>query len=334
MERFNNVNKDFIKKNNTMQTIFNNIFYNINTAFLNKFIYFILLQFFIWGFVIFSFTLVEKRELISFNSQKYLALNILSIANIFRNVFEFYIPVRLDYRGRIYTSTEFLTYQENELSKSLLLFKKESIIELTDKDAISYLKIFGANCYGHKLDKQSFINRKKWVDENQDDIFNFENGKLLNEADNKFLFIAFCFEFRKYIEARNNNKESFISQLPIQLDATSNGFQHLSMLIYDSKLFQVLNLKPSTCEDIPDDFYTFIAIKIKDFFIMKLQSKDQNKETLENIKSYTKLSCLEISEHRTLLKQSIMVIPYNATHKSKVEYLSYALRRKFIRCAA
>lgn len=83
-------------------------------------------------------TLVEKRELISFNSQKYLALNILSIANIFRNVSEFYIPVRLDYRGRIYTSTEFLTYQGNELSKSLLLFKKESIIELTDKDAGCY----------------------------------------------------------------------------------------------------------------------------------------------------------------------------------------------------
>jgi DNA-directed RNA polymerase len=57
----------------------------------------------------------------SFNSRKHLELNILGLATIFREVTCFYLPIRLDYRGRLYCVTEYLNYQGIELAKGLLL---------------------------------------------------------------------------------------------------------------------------------------------------------------------------------------------------------------------
>ena len=52
------------------------------------------------------------------------------------------------------------------------------------KEAIKYLKIFGANCFGNKLEKKSFLDRVAWIDNNTEDIINFDNSILLNKAEN------------------------------------------------------------------------------------------------------------------------------------------------------
>lgn len=191
-------------------------------------------------------TLIEKKELESFKSKRNLEFEILNLAHIFRNSPELYIPIRLDYRGRIYCNVEYLHYQSVELAKSLLQFAKGEVVYLNDEVSIKFLKIFGANCYGNKLDKISFNDRINWIDKNQNNIINFENGKLISKAENKLLFIAFCLEYNKYLDAVNKNKKVFITQLPIQLDASCNGFQHLSLLLEDTTLAKQVNLSPST----------------------------------------------------------------------------------------
>lgn len=118
----------------------------------------------------------ERLELESYKSKKYVEDNILALADLFEHVPEFFIPVRLDYRGRIYCITEYLNYQGSELAKGLLLFSKGEKILKTDLNAINYLKIFGANCFGNKLEKKSFIERVKWIDDNTENIINFYNG--------------------------------------------------------------------------------------------------------------------------------------------------------------
>jgi hypothetical protein len=35
------------------------------------------------------------------------------------------------------------------------------------------------------------------VDNNEKDIIDYTNGKLIKEADNKLLFLAFCIEYKK-----------------------------------------------------------------------------------------------------------------------------------------
>jgi len=65
-------------------------------------------------------------------------MNILGLAHIFKNVPEFYIPVRIDYRGRLYCVADYLNYQSTELAKALLLFSKGEQINKNDNSAINF----------------------------------------------------------------------------------------------------------------------------------------------------------------------------------------------------
>jgi len=257
----------------------------------------------------------EKIELESFFSKRDLEQNILGLGNIFRNVPKFYLPIRLDFRGRINCVSEYLNYQGTELAKSLLLFSKPDKVKKTDIISINYLKIFWANCFG--LDKLSFNDRIKWIEDNLENIKNFENGILISKAENKLLFIAFCFEFNNYLNSLKNECSYFETHLPIQLDASCNGFQHLTLLIRDLSLSKELNLTESKWSDTPKDFYSFVLLKIKNFFNKEL--KNNKNLTKEEKKSYKKLALLE--NDRKLVKRVIMTIPYNATLFSITKYI-------------
>jgi hypothetical protein len=267
-------------------------------------------------------TKTELKLLESFNSRKDLEQNIIGLSLIFREVPRFYIPVRLDYRGRIYCISEYLNYQSIDLAKALLLFSQGEKVKLSDETSINYLKIFGGNCFGNKINKLSFNDRINWVDTNFDDIINFENGILLTQAENKLLFIAFCFEFKKYIEAKEKNIDYFLTYLPIQFDATCNGFQHLTLLVDDVSLSRELNLAISTWNDLPKDFYSFVALKLKKYFL-EILNKDHEKLKLEysneTIDSFKRLASLNIQ--RNLIKKAIMTIPYNASPQTIVDYI-------------
>ena len=134
------------------------------------------------------------------------------------------------------------------------------------------MKIFGANCFGNGIEKKSFWDRVKWVLDNEENILNFQNGFLIKQAESKPLFVSFCFEYIKYIETVNNKEEFFVTNLPIQLDATCNGFQHLSLLLEDSNLAKRVNLGPSSWNEYPEDFYSFLSLKVKDYFIYELSN--------------------------------------------------------------
>jgi DNA-directed RNA polymerase len=56
------------------------------------------------------------------------------------------------------------------------------------------------------------------------------------------LFIAFCFEYNRFIKSLSNEQDDFITYLPIQLDGTCNGYQHLSLLSLDRNLANEVNL--------------------------------------------------------------------------------------------
>ena len=257
----------------------------------------------------------DKVELDSFLSKKDLQENILGLASAFSNVPSFYFPINLDFRGRLNCISEYLNYQSNSMAKSLLLFSKGEIIQKHDTQAINYLKLYGATCFG--LDKKSANERLKWVDSNVNDIVNFENGVLIKKAKDKFLFTAFCHEYKRWIDCFNNhNVDQFETFLPVQLDATCNGFQHLSLLSLDPSLGIELNLEQSSWENTPKDFYSFILTSIIDYFKSELASNKLDKETKE---SYTRL--VEFNFKRSIIKKSIMTIPYNVSSYQLVNYI-------------
>jgi DNA-directed RNA polymerase len=165
---------------------------------------------------------------------------------------------------------------------------------------------------------------------NLEDIVNFDNGVLLNKAENKILFLSFCLEFIKYIQALNNKDSFFGTNSPIQLDATCNCFQHLTLLVDDLALSKELNLNESSWNDNPKDFYiyNFIAFKVKNFVDKKLDESQAGKLVLspEDKESYKKLARLEI--YRVLIKKAVMTIPYNASTSSIIEYIKENLDKQ------
>lgn len=268
----------------------------------------------------------KEKKILQHNLSKIdLQQNILGIAHAYSDLSSFYFVNRIDSRGRLYCMNEYLNYQGSDLAKCLLLFSKPSKVERLDQSALNFLKAFGANCYGNKIDKLSMEKKINWVDLNIKLIQNFRDGILIKQSENKFLFSAFCFEMERWLEFERSEQLYFEAFLPIQLDATCNGFQHLALLGLDSNLSSELNLTKSTHKDTPKDFYTHLVALVVKNFITKMDvitrklnnSLDTDNLTIservliENKETYERL--INFNIHRKLIKKVIMTIPYNAT---------------------
>jgi DNA-directed RNA polymerase len=86
-----------------------------------------------------------KKEKERHNGLYQLYFNIINLAILFRDQ-DMYFPVFADFRGRLYTLSNYLTYQGNDLARSLLLFDFEEI--LTNK-GLECLNIYFSNLGGY-----------------------------------------------------------------------------------------------------------------------------------------------------------------------------------------
>jgi len=202
-----------------------------------------------------------------------------------------YFPLFTDWRGRLFTNTGFFSYQKGELARSLILFKNG--VKLNNQ-GLEALKIYTANCYG--LDKASIIKRLEWIKDNLEKIIQIDLDFIF-KADEPLLFLACCFELKGYF----NDPENFQSHLPIYLDATCNGLQHLSSMINNTNLAKLVNIAQATKEDLPKDVYTFMVKKVtEELELLNKKSKE-----------FIKLTLIEIC--RKFIKRAIMTVPYGAT---------------------
>lgn len=268
-------------------------------------------------------TTFEKKQLQEFYSKVELQNHLLTIADVYSNVPEFYFVNRIDFRGRINCATTYFNYQGNELAKALLLFSKPSKISRLDyTKSEEYLKIYGANCFGNKIEKKSFQERILWVENNLEGILNYENGDLIKKAENKFLFTAFCIEFKRWYNFLSSAEELyFYSFLPLQLDASCNGFQHLVLLTKEVKLWNMLNLTEKHFNELPSDFYLFIQQKFISLIETSLSSNNIDNGT-KNL--YNKI--LKMDLNRKDIKHLVMIEPYNATDLKMIDELSSHFR--------
>jgi DNA-directed RNA polymerase len=143
----------------------------------------------------------------------------------------------------------------------------------------------------------------------------FKNGILLNEAENKFLFLAFIFEYIKINNTIKYEQESFVyTQLPIQLDATCNGYQHLSMLSRDKSLAESLNLTRKSDDNVPEDFYGLMMNRVlKEVASLESELDNANEldaDSSEKLASYKRI--IAFNAGRWLLKKALMITSYNA----------------------
>ena len=166
-----------------------------------------------------------------------------------------YLPMKADYRGRLYTIPHEVSYQNGDMNRAMLWFKDGKACRSTTTE--NWLRRQIANLWG--WDKKSIDERLKFVDQYGEKIKKWvsdpqDTYREWGEASDPWQFIAAAKEWVDY----TNNKEH-IHSLPIGMDASNNGLQILSILAGDELGCIATNVLPS---DEPQDFYNLVVDKV------------------------------------------------------------------------
>ena len=217
----------------------------------------------------------------------------------FKDKKEFFIPWSFDYRGRAYPIPAFLTPQDTDFGKSLLLFSEPSLVT---PEAEQWLAFQVATTYG--LDKATMQERQEWVANNQSLITLIAEDPLGNlheweEVDEPWQFLASCIEYYDVCIACTLHYTS----LPIATDATCSGLQILAGLARDKSTARLVNVLPG---EKPQDAYKVVA-------------ETATPNCPESIRPYM---------DRKTVKRVVMTVPYNAKPFSNRGYIRDALAEK------
>ena len=233
----------------------------------------------------------------------------ISMAEKFSKYEGLYFPYQVDFRGRKYTVSSFLTPQGTEYAKALLTFSNSLPIE--NQEQADWLAIHGANCAG--VDKLTLDERISWVEEHEEQII----GVAKNELDCEFwkrtgdpwLFLAFCHEWAGF------KKEGFgyKSSLPIALDGSNNGLQHYSAMLRCKIGGKATNLMN---REEPQDIYQDVA----DCVLREVRKDMENGD--EMAEKWLNSGLI----NRKMTKRPVMVVPYGGTRFSCRSYVEEYIR--------
>jgi hypothetical protein len=251
-----------------------------------------------------DFILNEGYYLLSSEDEKNWTQNLISIkiAQTFINT-PFYINTFADWRGRIYTNSFFISYQGSNLAKNLVYFNEGEIL---NEKGFDYLYIYGANAYNENgLAKKSINERIAWVQNNYQKILKMDKEFLIS-AKEKFTFAAFCLVLRKL---HQNHKA--VIHLPIFLDATCSGIQHLAALMKDLDSASRVNLIEQSNDQPVADIYSDVVAPVNEAL---------NKFGLENKQTHSHF--IKIKLTRKEIKSLVMTKPYNASIYGMMQQLA------------
>jgi DNA-directed RNA polymerase len=217
----------------------------------------------------------------------------------FKDRDKFYIPWSFDYRGRAYPIPAFLTPQDTDFGKSLLMFADKSYMT---PEAEDWLAFQVATTYG--LDKAPMAERLDWVKNNTHLISCVASDPIRHiheweAADEPFQFLAACDEYYHCVLKCDRN----FTCLPTAVDATCSGLQILAGLARDKNTAKLVNVLPS---DKPQDAYAVVATTATPY-------------CPNSIRLYM---------DRKTVKRVVMTVPYNAKPFSNRGYIKDALKEK------
>lgn len=240
-------------------------------------------------------------------SKCFQVIRVLRTATEYKDYDKFWFVYQCDFRGRIYATVSGLSPQGPDFAKALLRFADGAA--LTER-GLYWLRVHGANTYGE--DKVSYASRVEWTLKHERQIQDTANDPLSNtdfwgNADKPWQFLAFCYEYNKYLR----HGLGVQTHLPIGLDGTCNGLQNFSAMLSDPIGGAAVNLVPS---DKPRDIYATVA----EVCTKKLEG---NKDNLAGIwLDFARTQPGQLLP-RGLAKRPVMTLPYGSTQQSCREYI-------------
>ena len=197
----------------------------------------------------------------------------------------FYQYLDVDYRGRFYYCESFMNFQGSDLARGLFKFQHSKPMT---ESGLQWLAIHTASVFnmsynideipdwctsdykGHlegegldniSVDKMTLEDRIIWTNEYMNEIIQAgKNSQFSGQAEKKVSFLAACVEWYEFDCAYRDNRIHMTS-LPIPIDGSNNGWQHLGAISKDEQTGELVGLIPS---EIQKDFYVQTAKEMID----------------------------------------------------------------------
>lgn len=206
----------------------------------------------------------------------------------------FWTPWSFDFRGRVYPIPTSLSPQGTDFDKSLIYFDEEGPVNEW------WLAFQVATTYG--LDKAPMEERQQWVKDNHEYLTRIATDPegTISEwstVEEPWCFIASAIEYYLCVIT----KQKTTSGLPVSVDATCSGLQHLSALALDRTAAEMVNVVPTPK---PSDGYKIVADV----------AKTQLPEHLHQFIT------------RKVTKRTVMTTPYGVTENSARDYIRQELK--------
>jgi DNA-directed RNA polymerase len=169
-----------------------------------------------------------------------------------------YFPTFIDWRGRLYFRSN-LNPQSSDAVKGCLEFAEGKPL---GKQGLKWLKVHVANCCGY--DKHDADTKEKWCDEHWEEIKDFINNPLdvdAPEPDTAFTLLQAGLALQDALNS--TNPEAYVCHVPVAMDATCSGLQHLSALTCDPVGAYYTNLINNN-SDQKSDIYMRVADVARD----------------------------------------------------------------------
>lgn len=233
---------------------------------------------------------------------KYLKLRkVLTEADELRDYPTIWFAYYADFRGRKYARASGVSPQGTDLDKGLIQFAEGKPIR--GERAEFWFKVHGANKFG--IDKVSFEDRIKWVEENHESILASARSPLDERwwagADCPVQFLAWSMEYAEW----DQYGAAFHSHIPVSMDGTCNGLQNFSALLRDEVGGSATNLLDGP---VPRDIYGLVA--------------ERTTEILQALPpSVLRDAWLAHGINRKVTKRTTMTLPYGCTRYAAAEFI-------------
>lgn len=212
----------------------------------------------------------------------------------------FYFPYTLDFRGRVYPAVSVLSYQAEDLIRSLLVFWEAKPL---GENGYNWLKYQLANLYCNRF--MTMEELCEFVESNRSNIERSAQNSLnelwWTEADTPWQALALCKEISKVWTFQGNVRD-YMCRIPIHMDGTCNGLQHYAALGANVEAAKSVNLLPSQKKN---DVYLTVLGLVKQEVAKDCKAEDTS----------VRMLALETQNYlsRKVVKRTVMTTVYGVT---------------------